>query len=476
MNQAPSISPADRVPIKEKIAYGLGNVGAGIQENADKALMTPVFVVTVGLSPSMMSLAGLIYRLWDAITDLLMGWISDNTRTRWGRRRPWIFLGAILMGLAMPVLFFFNPAWPQPGIIVWMIGFSMLLYLTLTIFNIPYQSLLLEISPSSVERTNVAAWRGYLGVVVQFVMTWMWWIVQLPYFNNARGETDMINGARWVTCGLALIVIVLGLLPALFVRERYYANASKQEKLNLWTNLKLTFKNRPFVILTAITGTYVLGLNMIWGFDFFVKLYHVCGGDQKLASTVAGLQGTLQIFLSLAGIPIFQFVARKMGKLFALRLTILIVACASASTLVFYQPGYPYLSMLPILLLAPVSSGIWILIPSLNGDVVDFDELHTGERREGAFASVFSWILKFALSLAAAFSGPLIELAGYRAGLHRDSIPPEILWNLRLFLAATPLVFLVPAILLCAKFPLTTKRIEEIRAELESRRGTIGAG
>lgn len=468
------VSAADRVSIKEKIAYGLGNVGAGIQENADKALMTPIFTVAVGISPTMMSMAGLLYRLWDAITDLTMGWVSDNTRSRWGRRRPWIFLGAILMGLAMPLMFFFNPAWPQPGIIVWMIGFSMLLYLTLTIFNIPYQSLLLEISPSSVERTNVAAWRSYLGVSVQLVMTWMWWIVQLPFFNNERGETDIINGARWVTCGLALLVIALGLLPALFVRERYYETASKQEKLPFWTNFKLTFQNRPFLILGAVAGTYVLGLNTIWGLDFFVKLYYVCEGDQKLASTVAGLQGTLQIVASLAGIPLFQFIARKYGKLFALRLTIIIVATASATTLIFYHPGYPYLSMVPILLLSPASSGIWILIPSLNGDIVDYDELRTGERREGAFASVFSWILKFALSLAAAFSGPLVEIAGYRAGLHRESVPPDILWNMRLFLVFSPLAFLIPSILICSKFPLTTRRIEEIRVELEARRGTIG--
>lgn len=467
------VSPADRVPVREKIAYGLGNVGSGIQENADKALMTPIFTVAMGISPTTMSMAGLIYRLWDAITDLLMGWVSDNTRTRWGRRRPWIFLGAILMGLAMPLLFFFDPGWPKSWIIGWMIGICLLLYLTLTIFNIPYQSLLLEISPSSVERTNVAAWRGYLCVPVGLVMTWMWWFVQLPMFNNARGETDIVNGARWVTCGLALVVIALGVLPALFVRERYYATASKQKQLGLWTNLKLTFQNRPFLILTAVTGTYVLGLNTIWGLDFFVKLYHVCGGDQKLASTVAGIQGTIQIFCTLAGIPLFQWIARRFGKLFALRLTILIVATASATTLVFYHPGHPYLSMLPILLLSPASSGIWILIPSLNGDVVDYDELLTGERREGAFASVFSWILKFALSLAAAFSGPLVEIAGYRAGIHKESVPPDILWNMRLFLVFSPLVFLIPSLLISAKFPLTTRRIEEIRVELEARRGAV---
>jgi len=462
----------ERIPLKEKMAYGVGNVGSGIQESADKALMNPIFVLQVGISPSTMSLLGLLYRLWDAITDAVMGWVSDNTRSRWGRRKPYIVIGAIAMGLWMPVLFFFDPSWSVSGITLWMVGCMLVLYLTNTIFNIPYQCMLLEITPNSVERTNVAVWRAYLGKSVELVMVWMWWIVQLPFFNNAQGETDIINGARWATTILAVLVIVVGLLPALFVKERYYKQADRQAKHSIWANFQMTFANRPFVLLMVFVLLFSVGLNMMWGLDFYTKLYHVCGGDQKFAASLAGTQGTITLFASLAGIPIFQGIARRFGKLRALQLTMYIVLSASLMTWVAYTPTLPYLSILPGLLMSPAVTAIWVLVPSLTGDVVDFDELRTGERREGAFAAIFSWSLKFALSLAAAFSGPLVELAGFRSELRHD-MPAEVIFNMRVILAVAPALLIAPAIWFCHRFPLTTEVIDQNRRLLEERRGKI---
>lgn len=466
------IAAEDRVPLKQKIAYGLGNVGSGIQEQADKALLNPVFVLLVGISPSTLSLLSMLYRVWDGVTDALMGWISDNTRGRWGRRRPYIFAGAILMGLWMPVLFFFNPAWSVPSITWWMFGAMLGLYLFNTLFNIPYQCLLLEITPDSNERTNVVVWRSYLGKIVELIIVWMWWIVQLPFFNNAAGETDILNGARWVTCGLGIAVIVLGLLPALFIRERYYLQAAGQPKQSLWANFRLTLANRPFVILTGFTLLMTIGVNMAWGLDFYTRLYYVCSGDQNLAASLQGTQGTITVFTSLASIPLFQWIARRFGKLSALKLTMWIVLTASASTLACYTPEAPWLSVLPGLLLSPAITAIWVLIPSLTGDIVDHDEVATGQRREGAFASIFSWFLKLAFSLAAVFSGPLVELAGFRTEL-RHAVPTEVQDNMRLLLAFAPACLLAPAIWLTYRFPLTTKRIEENRQLLEARRGRL---
>ena len=233
-----SIDPADRIPWRQKLAYGLGNVGSGIQEQADKALLSPVFVVMMGISPSTMSVLGMLYRVWDGITDALMGWVSDNTRTRWGRRRPYIALGAVLMGLWMPVLFFFDRDWALSHVTLWMIGSMLGLYLFNTIFNIPYQCLLLEMTADSNERTNVVVWRAYLGKIVQLVMFWMWWLVQLPVFDNAAGETDILNGARWVTSFLGIAVIIFGLLPALFVPERFYHRSGQQTKSSLRDNFR----------------------------------------------------------------------------------------------------------------------------------------------------------------------------------------------------------------------------------------------
>jgi GPH family glycoside/pentoside/hexuronide:cation symporter len=467
------VPKSERVPLREKIAYGLGNVGAGIQENAEKMVMNPVFVIGVGISPAVMSLLSVVYRLWDAVTDLTMGWVSDNFRSRWGRRRPFIFAGAIIMGMVMPLVFFYNESWSITTITAWLFGCSLLLYTCLTVFNVPYQSLLLEITPNSNERTNVAAVRAYLGMSVQFVMTWMWWATQLPIFH-VNGEANVLNGTRWIICVLAIAVIVLGLLPAFFCKERYYETAKHQEKLSIWKNLKLTFRNGPFVLIMAIVLVFTVGLNLKWGLDFFTKLFYVCQGDQGLASQIQGIQGTLQIFLSLAGIPIFQWISNHKGKVFALITIVVLVTLASLSTWFCYTPAYPYLSMLPVFFIGPAVSAIWVIIPSMVGDIVDYDELKNGERREGAFSAIFSWNLKLAWSLAGGISGVLVVWAGYQAEVHKEIVPDNILLNMRLMLTWLPALLIAPTIYMVWKYPLTAKRVAEIREELEARRGKIG--
>lgn len=478
------IPAEERVPLKEKVAYGLGNVAMGVQEESERRVMTPVFVIEQGISPAVLSVAGVIYRIWDALTDLTMGWVSDNFRSRWGRRKPFMFVGAFLMAFVMPIVFMFNREWSVPAVAAWMICVNLMLYLTLTIYNIPYQSLLLEITPNSNERTNVTAIRGYLGMTVQFMMTWMWWFCQRPMFNNAAGEPDIINGARWTMAGLAVLVLVLGLLPAIFVKERFYHKVEEQDerdkqqagdtkKGKFWHNLKLTFQNKPFMLLMIFTLCFTIGVNLKWGLDFYTKLYYVCNGDRQLASTIQGVQGTLQVLLSMVGISTFQWIANRWGKITSLVITMSIVLFASVSTLFCYTPKLPYLSMLPVLLLGPVITAIWVLIPSMTGDIVDYDELHTNERREGAFASIFSWGLKISNSFASMLSGFVVVWAGYEVSKHKLSVPPDILFRMRMLLAFVPVIFIVPGIIVAAKFPLNTRRVKEIKQTLEERRGKL---
>lgn len=465
-----TVKEQDKVPLKEKIAYGCGGIADGLQEAAEHKLLQPVFVVEVGISPITMSQCGMLYRIWDGMTDLVMGWISDNTRTRWGRRRPYLFIGAILMAIFMPVLFCFNPQWSTGKITVWMIAISLMLYLTQTIYNVPYQALLYESTPDSNERTNVAAWRSYFGLSVQLIAAWVWWFTQLPWFYNTEGEPDVIYGARWVIGGLAVVVMVLGLMPALFMKERYYHCAEKQAKVSIKDYFKYTFQSRPFLFLILFVFVFNTGFNLHWGLEFYTKLYYVCGGNKELASTIAGWQQTLQVFTSLLGIPLFQWLARFIGKKGSLSVAVMVVFTASLSTYVLYTPLYPYLSMVPILLIAPASTALWVLVPSMMGDVVDEDELRTSERREGAFASIFSWGLKMTRSLASLLSGYIVVWAGFNVA-QRHNLSPEILQNMRTVLCFLPSMAALVGFLTLQLYPLTTERLKALRAELEARRG-----
>lgn len=165
---APETVPEnEKVPLKEKAAFAMGGIGVGIQQSADNGIITPIFVLGVGISPVWMSAKAVIERIFDAFTDIFMGWVSDNTRTKWGRRRPYLLLGAFLMALAAPLMFFFDSDWGVGTITLWMLGAGLLLTLSYTVYNIPHRALFMELTPNSQERTNVAAIGAYLGFSVR---------------------------------------------------------------------------------------------------------------------------------------------------------------------------------------------------------------------------------------------------------------------------------------------------------------------
>ncbi len=470
---APHNVPAsERIPIKEKLAYGCGNLAPALSD-LNRGLLGPVFVLQLGLSPSLMSMLALIYRLWDAVTDALVGWMSDNTRTRWGRRKPYLVAGTILMALWAPALYFFNPGWSLAAITAWMIGCMLVMFLVNTIYNIPYQCLLLEMTPNSIERTNITVWRSYIGQTGLFLSAWIWALVSLPIFGKlANGEPDIVHGARWVFSGLAVFIVILGLLPVLFVRERFAHVSQNQPKHSLWANMKMTFRNRPFVLLITITILYSLGNNIDSTLNFFTLVYYACSGDNGLAATVNGLCGTASIIATILTLPFFRWYARVYSKHATIVLTLGLLVVANLATLVFYTPSNPYLSVIPAILTSPAIAGIWVILPSLTGDVVDYDELQTGERREGAFASIFSWVLKLAWAIATGLAGPLVEWAGYSPAL-RDAMPADVVQNYRYLGALIPLLFLIPGMILAARFPLTPAVIENNRLLLEARRGKV---
>jgi glycoside/pentoside/hexuronide:cation symporter, GPH family len=466
------LGPDGKVPIREKLAYGLGSPLDGFSGGAVGTMTNPIFVMMFGISPSLLSLVGLLYKVWDALTDVGAGWLSDNARTRWGRRRPFVFVGAIMTGLWMPVIWFFPQGWPTGLLVTWMVGCWMVRDVFASMYNIPMQCLLVEMTPSAKERTSISAIRSYFGNATGLLVGWLWFFTQLSVFNDASGQPDIILGTRWVTSILGVCVIIAGVMPAFFVKERFYHQAEKQPKISLKDNFKFTFTNKPFLLLVCFTLIFTIGTSSKNGLAFFTKMYFVFGGDQKLAATVAGVESTLTIFVGLMGIPIFQWLANKYGNRNALMIAMAIVSTASFSTIWTYTPTMPYLTILTGVLLAPATAGMWVVIPPMLGDIMDYDELRTSERREGSFASIYSWQLKMAFAIGGGLSGPLVELVGFRIA-NGVNQPEEVINRMRILLATIPFVLVAISMILLWRFPLNRARMAEVNAELVRRRGEI---
>jgi GPH family glycoside/pentoside/hexuronide:cation symporter len=459
-------SPDNRIPLKDKLAYGVGGVARGLQSSMDNMLITPVFVLGVGISPTVKSMCDILYRIFDAFTDAFTGVISDNARTRWGRRRPFIFAGSILMAISMPILFLFNPDWPMGWIIFWMICATLFIFLAQTIYDVPFQAFLLESSEDTRERTRLFAFTAYFGLSVQIIVSWSWRIAQ--EFQDDTAKIPLLDGALTMITWGAVLVLVMGLIPAVFLREKFYRRTSKQKRLGLITNIKLTFHSRPFVIIQSFLFLLLVGLNLKWTLLFFVRLYHVCEGDQSLAATLTGWGGSIQVVFTALGILFFRWLSERIGKFATLKIIILVVFIVSLTLGFFYTPAYPYLSLAPFFVMGPAMGAMWVMVPAIVGDIVDADEVVTHERREGAFTSLQGWIVKTGLTIATGISGPLTTLAGYRPEI-RDNLPREVIDNMLILVVALPSTMVGIAFLILLRFPLTEDKVAENRRILDER-------
>ena len=436
-----------------------------------------VFNMELKLPPTYVAIILMSLRLWDGVLDPIMGWVSDNTRTKWGRRRPFIFVGSILAGLTYPLIWWFPADLSHIQIMLWVIGFGIIFYTFFTIWGIPYQSMLMEMTPDYNERTRVTAVRGYFQTVTGFVNGWIWWLSMLPVFFIVKDGVEVaspVNGMRTISIIIGALIIVRGIIPAIFLKERYYGSdvVQKQQRIRLTTSLRETLSNKPFIILCLLTVFFLMGQAVFDSYGRYVGTYYVLGGDWNEGANFAGYGTFGYTVFSLMFIPIFKKMSETMGKKKVLMISITLAIISYMTTWWTFTPGYPYLMLLNTVFIGAGYAGLWLMLPSMQVDIVDHDELRTGERREGGFASIYSWVLKLSFMVGFLISGPLLEMTGFDAELGSEQ-GHGVYTYMRIGYLVIPVVSLAIALLLLKLFPITAAIAAEIRAHLEARRGKV---
>jgi GPH family glycoside/pentoside/hexuronide:cation symporter len=469
------VAEADRVPFRQKLAYGFAGPVDILSVWLLVSIAYPMLNMELEISPTKIALILMSLRLWDGLADPVMGWISDNTRTRWGRRRPYIFIGAILAAITFPLIWWFPRDLTQNQIVGWVIGFGILFYTCFTIWAMPYQSLLMEMTPDYNERTRVAAVRGVMQSITGFVVGCSWWLALRPVFADpVTGDPSTVNGMRYISLGASVLILLLGVLPALFVKERYYGSdvVQDQKKIGLIKGLRETLSCKPFLVLCLFTIFFLLGTSIYDSYGRYVGTYYVLEGDWN-KSALFQIYGTaLYMLASLIFIPIFRRLSERIGKAACLFIAAMIVLFSALTTWFTNTPELPYLMLANTLFIGVGYAGLWLMIPSMNADVVDADELETGERREGSFAAIYSWVLKLSFCVGFMVSGPLLELTGFNAEAGAEQAA-SVLINLRIGYIIIPVVALLIALAVLRNFSITRQRAAEIRQELEARRGQV---
>jgi len=282
-----------------------------------------------------------------------------------------------------------------------------------------------------------------------------------------------IAGVR--TLGWIVGIVFLGmvaLVPALFVRERYFHKTERQETVKLLPGIKAAFSSRAFTILVALTLLQIVAGMFASNLDRYILVYYLYHGDVALGETWKGNLSLTYAIVGILSIYPVSWLARRIGKTQTVAIAFGLTFVGALGKWVLYTPGHEWKILLDPLLCGPVWIAINVLTPAMLADICDEDELRGGLRREGVFGAIFSWIQKVGYS--AAFFGAFLslKLTGFKAELGGGQAPETIL-RLRLILALSTAAWAILAIFLLRAYPLDRKRAHEIRAELEARRGKV---
>ena len=469
------IAPQDIVPFGQKLAFGSGHLANQLFPAALGVFMV-VLVMSLGMNPVLAGLLGALPRFMDALTDPIMGFISDNTKSKWGRRKPYILIGSVISGVAYMIMWQLNPEDSEMYNFFYFLVVSLFFYIGYTIFATPLIGLGYEMTPDYNERTRLMAVSQFMGQMAWVIAPWFWVIIYDQSLFESAPE-----GAKIMAIWVGGLCMILGILPAIFNKEME-VDKSKLKDLStseLAANTKefikgivLTVKNKQFMKLCGATFFIFNGFQTIAQFSFFIIVYYLFQGDTVLAGSWPAWFGTVSALATMfLVIPVVTKISEKIGKRKAFVVATLLSIVGYVLKWWGFDPGNPWLMFMPIPFLSFGIGGLFTLMMSMTADVCDLDELNNGERREGMFGAVYWWMVKLGTALAMLTSGVVLQLVGFDESIKVQSV--ETLTNLRLADIIIPIVAALIAIVLVWRYNITEERAHEIKEALVKRRAEI---
>ena len=413
----------DRIPIFRKVIYSIGSFA----NTAQAAFITQMVIVLnlgLGVNPALVGLVGAIPRIIDAISDPITGYISDNLRTRWGRRRPLIFFGAIIGGICYAMMFQLYHGRSEMYYILFFGIIQIVYFIGFTCFSIPWIALGYEMTPDYHERTRLQGAANIGGQLPWLIAPWCWAIM-----HNQNWFPNIVYGGRVLAIIIGSIIVVCGILPAIFNRE-YFKNLPKPDIKGPLNKMKsffrgalITLKCKPFRKLCVFTLLIFGGFMCASAFTLYVVFFYVFGGapvlDQAYANggKLLGFFGTFSAICTMGAIYVTTLLSRKFGKRRTFFVTIPLSILGYSLKWIGYSPEYPYLLLIAAPFMAFGLGSLFTLVNSMVADVCDYDELTTGTRREGMFGAIYWWMVKVGVALSSAISGFLLNMTGFDVAL-----------------------------------------------------------
>ena len=476
---AAPIAAAHKVPFGRKVAFGLGML-ANQMFPAALGIFMVVLVQDMGFPTWMWGVLFFLPRAYDAVLDPIMGFISDNTRSRWGRRRQYVFIGAILLGIGFVAMWQLHRESGLTYNFLYFLFWSLVFFTGLTVFSIPYVAMGYEMSDDFHERTSIMAVAQWIGQWAWVIAPWFWVVMYDPqWFPNADTATRTLSVWVGVAC------MLLAMVPALFIPSRSTADDTHLIPLTLASvglgfrellhGFKEAFGCVPFRKLCVATFLIFNAFNTVAAFSFFIVVYHLFAGDTTAAGIWPTLFGSIgALVTTFAVIPTVAWMSKRTGKKTAFMLSQGISIIGYVLLWFLMVPGKPWMFMLALPFFSFGIGGLFTLMMSMTADVCDLDELATGKRREGIFGAIYWWMVKLGFAVAGLLSGAIMAFVAFTPGAAAQ--PEGAVDGLRLFYSGVPIFGTLLAMWFMRDYDLDEKRAREVHAELERRRRREAAG
>jgi GPH family glycoside/pentoside/hexuronide:cation symporter len=468
-----------KLPVWTKLGYSFGSLASAMMANGLGFYVLMFYTDIVGLNAALVGVAQSVGRFWDAVTDPAMGHISDRTRSRFGRRRPYIILGAPLLAVAF-VLPWCAPLGRSVQITFAYVVFVNVFITTMqTVVGIPYGALGAELTMDYHERNSVMAYGqgasmiGYVigSGLIGFASVAGGWLDPELHVGGLRGAVEAFvsatsykcmngGGFRVAALVLAPLVVVCYLVATFATREN--PSFQRRSSTPAMRSLISPLKNRPFqiyMVMFLIETT----VGQIGGFMLpFIVIHWLRKPGYLMPAFVALTCSTL------AGLWLWRLLGQRLEKKDCFIASLAAGFVVSPLFFVIVSPERPFGFLIWATLGGLVIGGRLIYAPSMMADIIDTDELECGLRREGAFIGINNFIMKCAGSLGALWVGPGLALAGYDglAAVQSD----RTLLIMRLMYVCPGILINIVLMLIISRFPLTSKVMAEVRRSINARR------
>ncbi|MEA5525507.1 MFS transporter [Nodularia spumigena] len=461
-----------KLDLKTKLAYGAGDLGPAITGNISIFFLLVFFTNVAGIPAGLAGSVLMIGKIWDAINDPIIGVLSDRTKSRrWGRRLPWMLYGAIPFG----IIFFLQWIVPRFGadqssniwpLFWYYVVIGLLSQVFYTVVSLPYAAMTPELTQNYDERTTLNSFRFAFSIGGSIFSLILAQII-FSKISDREQQYLLLAAVCAIISVLALYVCIFGVRDRVLAFEAKRTQGEQPASIPFFEQLKIVFSNRPYLFVIGIYLFSWLGVQVTATTIPYFVVNYMRLNDSDVPSVMIAVQGTALLMLF-----VWSALSKKIGKkiVYFLGMSLWIIA---AGGLFFLQPGQIGLMYLMAIMAGFGVSTAYLVPWSLIPDVIDLDEVQTGQRREGIFYGFMVLLQKLGLALGIFLVGNALQSAGFQAAIPGQTTlpiqPDSALLAIRIAVGPLPTIFLICGLFLTYFYPITREMHAEIMMKLKAR-------